>query len=361
MTASARTVVPPLPETMRAAVLVGPEQIEIRELPVPRPDTGELVLRIRAATTCGTDVKVYRRGGHPRMLRVPTLFGHEMAGTVAALGDGVDEFALGDRLVVANSASCGSCDYCRAQRENLCTDLHYLNGAFAEYLHVPARFVSTSAYPIPEGLDFDSAALAEPLACVLHGIDACELERRIHPSHVVVFGAGPIGLLFSAALARTGQRVILADPNAGRLEVGLEMGATVTRLIDRGGGQAERIRALAHDGLGADVCIDCTGQPQVWADCMQALRPGGLALLFGGCAPGTRVEMDTHHVHYSEITVKGVYHHRPDTVRRALALLGDERFGCAPILSEVRPIAEVELALRAMIDKRALKVVIRDT
>ncbi len=350
-----------LPEHMRGAVLLGPEHIEIRDLPVPQPADGELILRVRAATTCGTDVKVYRRGGHPRMLEVPTLFGHEMAGTVAAVGRGVDSFSLGCSLVVANSAACGRCDYCRGQRENLCTDLQYLNGAFAEYLRVPARFVSASSYPIPAGLSFDKAALTEPLACVLHGIEACELERRPGGSEVVVFGAGPIGLLFTAALGRDGHRVILADPNASRLEVGKRMGAASTQLIARGGGQAERIRAATAGGRGADVCIDCTGHPAVWGDTMQSLRAGGLALLFGGCAPGTRVEMDTHLIHYSEIAVKGVYHHRPTTVRRALEMLSDESFACEHLLSGVRPIEEVEQALRAMIDKQALKVVIRST
>ncbi len=345
---------------MRGAVLVGPEHIEIRQLPVPRPTDGELILRVRAATTCGTDVKVYRRGGHPRMLQVPTLFGHEMAGSVAAVGRGVENFRIGDALVIANSAACGKCDYCRGQRENLCTDLQYLNGAFAEYLRVPARFVSVSSYPIPAGLGFDKAALSEPLACVLHGLDACELERRPDGSEVVVFGAGPIGLLFTAALSRHGQRVILADPNATRLEVGRKMGATVTVRIARGGGQAERIRSVTQARLGAEVCIDCTGQPAVWSDAIQTLRPGGLALLFGGCAQGTSVEMDTHHVHYSEITVKGVYHHRPATVRRALQMLSDEAFESSHLLSGVRPIEEVEQALRAMIDKQALKLVIRD-
>lgn len=350
-----------LPEHMRGAILMGPEHIEIRELPVPRPADGELVLRVDAATTCGTDVKVYRRGGHPRMLRVPTLFGHEMAGTVAAVGSGVTHVRAGDALVVANSAACGQCDYCRAQRENLCTDLQYLNGAFAEYLHVPERFVRASSYPIPAGLDFDTAALTEPLACVLHGIESCELERNPRASEVVVFGAGPIGLLFSAALAQDGHRVILADPNPPRLEVGAKMGAAVTVPIARGGGQFEPLRAATSGGLGADVCIDCTGHPAVWSDCVGTLRPGGLALLFGGCAPGTSVELDTHHVHYSELTVKGVYHHRPATVHRALEMLRDNSFESVHLLSGVRPIEEVEQALRAMIDKRALKVVIRSS
>ncbi|MDX2314056.1 MAG: alcohol dehydrogenase catalytic domain-containing protein [Gammaproteobacteria bacterium] len=352
---------PSIPEHMVGAILLGPEHIEIRELPVPRPADGELILRVRAATTCGTDVKVFRRGGHPRMLKVPTLFGHEMAGEVVALGNGVEKFSLDDRLVVANSAPCGHCDYCRVRRENLCTDLEYLNGAFAQYLCVPARFVEVSSHHIPDGLDFDKAALTEPLACVLHGLDACELARRPEGSEVVVFGAGPIGLLFTAALGRDGHRVILADPNASRLEVGMRMGAAKVQVIERDGGQASLIRAATSAGLGADVCIDCTGQPAVWRDTMEALRPGGLALLFGGCAPGTRVEMDTHHVHYSEITVKGVYHHRPDTVRRALEMLSEADFAAEHLLSDVRPIEEVEQALRAMMDKTALKVVIRNT
>ncbi|NIR61172.1 MAG: alcohol dehydrogenase catalytic domain-containing protein, partial [Gammaproteobacteria bacterium] len=153
-----------LPETMRGAILTGPESIEIREVPVPRPADDEIILRVRAATTCGTDVKVYRRGGHPRMLVVPTLFGHEMAGTVAAAGARVEGFAIGERVVVANSAACGECDYCGAGRENLCPDLQYLNGAFAEYLRVPARFVRTSTHLLPRDLPFERAALTEPLA-----------------------------------------------------------------------------------------------------------------------------------------------------------------------------------------------------
>lgn len=348
-----------LPQTMRGAVLLGPERIEIRELPVPRPERGEIILRVGAATTCGTDVKVFRRGGHPRMLVVPTLFGHEMAGTVAATGADVADLVPGDAIVVANSAACGVCGYCRAGRENLCTDLHYLNGAFAEFLRVPERFVRSSTYRLPAGIAFERAALTEPLACVLHGMDACELNRRPAGSEIVVFGAGPIGLLFTAALSRAGHDVILADPNTTRLETGARMGAAQTLRIERGGGQAGPVRAASTGGAGTEVGIDCTGHPAVWGDTMEALRPGGLALLFGGCPAGTRVEMDTHRIHYSEITIKGVYHHRPDTVRRALGMLADESFPADQLLSDVRPIDEVEQALRAMMEKRALKVVIR--
>jgi len=350
-----------LPQTMLGAMLTGPERIDIEELPVPRPEPGEIILAVGAATTCGTDVKVFRRGGHPRMLQVPTLFGHEMSGTVAALGAGVSGFKEGDAVVVANSAPCHVCDLCKRGRENLCPDLHYINGAFAEYLRVPHRFVEHNTHPIPDGLDFAKAALTEPLACVLHGMDACELPRYawVRPAEVIVFGAGPIGLLFVAALAKDGHRVILADPNPSRLETGTALGAAETVRIERGGGQADAVKAATADGHGAWIAVDATGVPEVWSDAIQCVRPGGLINLFGGCAPGTTIELDTHLVHYSELTIKGVYHHRPETVLRAMDLLAEPDFKAELLLSAEMPIEETEQALRAMMDKQALKVVIR--
>ena len=352
-----------LPRKMVAAILTGPEQIDIQEVNVVRPSAGEITLAVRAATTCGTDVKVFKRGGHPRMLRVPTPFGHEMAGTVAAIGEGVTTFKEGDPVVVANSAPCGICDYCRRGRENLCEDLLYLNGAFAEYVHVPARFVERNTYALPTDLAFSKAALTEPLACVLHGIDACELSRYSNGSaaEIIVFGGGPIGLLFVGALAADGHHVILADPNQSRLDAGAALGAKKTVMIERGGGQADVVKAVTEGSRGAWVAVDATGVPEVWVDAIQTVRPGGLINLFGGCAPGTSIPLDTHLLHYSELTVKGVYHHRPDTVRRALELLSKSSFQAELMLSAVMPIEQTEDALRAMIRKDALKVVITGT
>ncbi len=350
-----------LTDTMRGAMLVGPELIEVREVPVGRPGPGQILLSIEAATTCGTDVKVFRRGGHPRMLRVPTLFGHEMAGRVAAVGSGVTGLVEGDAVVVANSAPCMTCGPCRIGRENLCEDLHYINGAFAEFLLVPRRFVEHSTHRIPAGLSFAKAALTEPLGCVLHGIDACELPRLgpVGPVEVVVFGAGPIGLLFVAALAIEGHRAILADPNLGRLAIGKALGAAETIEVARGGSQADKVRAVTEDRRGAWIAVDATGVPEVWMDTMAVVRPGGLVNLFGGCAPGTHVPLDTHWVHYSEITVKGVYHHRPATIRRALELLSNPMFEADLMLTGEQSIDGVEDALRSMMRKETLKVVIK--
>lgn len=340
--------------------LAGPERLELRRVPVPEPGAGEMLVRVDAATTCGTDVKVYRRGGHPRMLCVPGPFGHEMAGTVAALGppaagEPPPRFAAGDRVVVANSAACGICEWCRRGRENLCATLAYLNGAFAEYLLVPARFARASVHRCPAGLAPAVAALAEPLACVLHGLEIAALER---PAEVAVYGAGPIGLLFVEVLASRGHHVVAADPNPGRLDAALGLGAATVVQVSRDGGEAERVRRRAPTGDGFDLAVEATGSPAAWWDTLASARPGGTALLFGGCPPGTSVPLDTHRLHYSEITVKSAYHHRPATFAAALALLAGGIAAPAVLLSGERPLAEVEAALCSMMRKEAFKVVI---
>jgi L-iditol 2-dehydrogenase len=344
---------------------VGPERLELRDVPVPAPGPGEILLRVGAATTCGTDLKVFQRGGHPRMLKAPTPFGHEMAGTVAAVGEELaGRWQPGDRVVVANSAPCGVCEWCSRGRENLCSDLHYLNGAFSEYLLVPRRFAERTTYRLPDAMPFEIAALAEPLACVLHGLEISSLERA---SNIVVYGGGPIGLLFVDVLASSPadfpaggeHHIVLADPNPARLEAGTALGADVAVQVDRDGGEASRLCKTSRTGDGFDIAIEATGSPAAWQDALASVRPGGLVQLFGGCPPGTTVPLDTHRLHYSEITVKSAYHHRPATFERALALLEGGTLHPRVLLSAERPLAELEDALRSMRRREALKVVIR--
>ncbi len=354
--------------TQTTAFLVGPERLELREVPVPVPGPGELLLRVGAATTCGTDLKVFQRGGHPRMLKAPTPFGHEMAGVLAAVGPDVERWRVGDSVVIANSAPCLVCEWCQRGRENLCSDLHYLNGAFSEHVLVPRRFTELSTHAVPENLPFEIAALAEPLACVLHGLETSALERA---SGVVIYGAGPIGLLFVDVLANSpsdfpadfpagsGHHIVLADPNPARLEVGRAIGADEVIQVSRDGGEAARLRGHSRTGDGFDLAIEATGSPAAWQDALASVRPGGLVQLFGGCPPGTTVPLDTHRLHYSEIAVQSAYHHRPATFRRALDLLASGRLHPEALLSAERPLAELEAALRSMRRREALKVVIR--
>ncbi len=340
----------------RVIYLLGPEHIELREEAVPEPGEGEILVRIRAATTCGTDVKVFRRGGHPRMLRVPTAFGHELAGEVAELGRGVDGYRPGDRVAVVNSARCGRCAYCNAGRENLCKDLRYINGAFAEYILIPRCFVEASTYRLDAGLAYEVATLLEPLACVVHGVDVCDLRDG---SEVLVYGGGPMGLLLTSVLAVGGHRVVVADPNAGRLEVARTLGASDAVQVARDGEEAERLRTFSTDGDGFDCGVDATGVPAVWEDALGCVRPGGVVNFFGGCPPGTRIPLDATLVHYNELAIKGTYHHRPSTVSRALDMLSRGIVDPRPLLSAEAPLDGLEEALRSMMAKKALKVVIR--
>jgi len=346
----------PRPPLQRVAYLLGPGRVEVRSVPVPGPGPGELLLRVGAATTCGTDLKVFRAGGHPRMLQVPCPFGHEMAGTVAAVGAGVRGFAVGDRVVVVNSASCGGCDACAAGRDNLCPELDYVNGAFGEHLLVPPRFVARSTYRLPEHLADEVAALTEPLACVLHGLDIAGLPIG---SDVIVLGCGPIGLMFVAALAAAGHRVLAADLRPGRLAVAATLGAADAVALEGHGDATAVLRDRTPRGDGATGVVEATGSPAAWTTALEAVRPGGTVLLFGGCPPGTTVPLDTHRLHYSELTVKGAYHHRPATVRRALAMLAAGRPDLHPLLSAEMPLERLPDALAAMAGGDALKVVIR--
>ena len=339
-----------------SAWLTGAEKIELREAPVPLPGPGELLLSIGAAVTCGTDVKVYRRGGHPQMLEVPSPFGHELAGTVIGCGDGVDGWQEGERVVVSNSASCGRCDYCARSSENLCPDLAYLNGAFSRYLVVPSRFVERAVYRIPQELGFAAAALSEPLACVLHGIEKLDPQPG---ERGVLFGAGPIGLLFTAVLSKRGLEVLVADPNEPRLELASSLGASAVLVVERGSPAAENALSMSPQAGGFDYAIDATGVPAGWLDALAAVRPGGRVSLFGGCAPGTAVELDSHRVHYEELTVMGAYHHRPADFSAALELLAAGEIDTDVFLSSERPLEEIEAALGDMIARRAVKVVIR--
>src|SRR5580704_6834486 len=156
---------------MTAAVLYGKEQLRIEQVNVPRLAPGDALVRVRTALTCGTDVKVFRRGYHARMIQPPSLFGHELAGDIVAMGAEVQGFEIGQRVVAANSAPCGECFYCKRGQDNLCEDLLFNNGAYAEYIRIPERIVKKNMLQMPAHVSYQDAALVEPLACVLRGLE----------------------------------------------------------------------------------------------------------------------------------------------------------------------------------------------
>lgn len=346
---------------MLAAVLHGQEDLRLETFPDPDPAAGEVVIRVTAATTCGTDLKVWRRGGHAKMLKPPTLFGHEAAGEIVALGAGVAGWNLGDRVVANNSAPCQTCFFCQRQEYSLCTDLCFNNGTFAEYLKIPAPIVEQNLLPIPEGLPDALAAMTEPLACVLHGA----ARSNVRPGdRVVVIGDGAIGLMFVAALTGADHHgtsqpteVFLFGGNDRRLEIGAQFGATKTFNHRQVTDIPAAVKALT-DGWGADVVIEATGVPAVWETAIACARPGATVNLFGGCPRDTTITVNTEQLHYSELTLKGVFHNTPYYVRQALALLAGRSIPFELLLSDHRPLPELEQVFQEMKQRQVIKVAI---
>lgn len=306
--------------TMRAAVLYGKEDVRLESVPVPEIGPGELLVRVRTALTCGTDVKVFRRGYHAKMITPPALFGHELAGDVAAVGEGVTKFALGDRVVAANSAPCDRCFFCLHGQQNLCEDLLFNNGAYAEFIRIPARIVEKNTLQIPDELDYRDAALAEPLACVLRGLDECQIRPG---DTVAIMGLGPIGLMF-VRLARQafGARVIAMARRLEQVDRAVMLGAHEGILMGSPDALITEVRSRTK-GYGADVVIEAIGRPEMWELATKLVRNGGIINFFGGCPTGARVGLDTGLLHYSEITCKASFHFTPAHVRRSLEWIAE--------------------------------------
>ena len=299
---------------MTAAVLYGKENLQIEEVPVPQIEDGDVLVRVQAALTCGTDVKVFRRGYHARMIVPPALFGHELAGDIVATGEKVRKFRTGQRVVAANSAPCLECFYCRRGSPNLCEDLLFNNGAYAEYIRIPARIVEHNMYEMPDHISYKDAALVEPLACVLRGLDETGLQSG---DTIAIIGLGPIGLMFVRLAKAYGARVIAVGRRQPQLDRAARMGADELIVSTDSDETVRRVRDLTK-GHGADIAIEAVGHPDLWEMATRLLRRGGIVNFFGGCPNDSRISLDTSLLHYSEITCKASFHHTPAHIQKAL-------------------------------------------
>ncbi|MBW3593023.1 MAG: zinc-binding dehydrogenase [Actinobacteria bacterium] len=277
---------------MRALLFHGPGDVRLEDVPRPEPGPGDALVQVEVALTDGTDAKAFRRG-HPVLLGPsPSPFGHEFAGV---------DVATGRRVVAANSAPCGACGACRRGQETLCENLlPLLNGAYAEYLLVPARIAAKNLLPVPPGLSPEVAAMVEPLACCLHGVERAGVEQG---TRVAVLGTGPIGLMLCAAAHDAGADVVAVGGREERRVLAPDFGAS------------------PGEGEGADVVIEAAGTPEAWQQALRLVRRGGTVVFFGGLPSGTAVPVDAYRVHYEELTLRGAFHHAPRHVRAALAFL----------------------------------------
>ena len=302
---------------MLAAVLYGKEHVQLERIPVPALGPGDILVRVRAALTCGTEVKVFRRGYHAKMLVPPAVFGHELAGDVVALGEGVTRFKIGDRVVANNSAPCLECFWCKRDQPNLCDDLLFNNGAYAEFIRIPARIVERNTWPLAPHLSYQDAALAEPLACVVKGLD----DTGIKPGDTIaVLGVGPIGSMFVRLAKLRGASVIAIARRRAKLEFTTRLGADHIVATEESPDAVDAVRALTG-GRGADVVIEAVGLPATWQWAVSMLRRGGVVNFFGGPPSGTHVDLDTNLLHYSELTCLASFHHTPRAFRQALDII----------------------------------------
>ena len=393
---------------MKAAILHDKENIQIEDIAPPPLRPGEIRVRIEAALTCGTDLKVFKRGYHARMIVPPAVFGHELAGVITEIApphprqlpgfaaereekqgtsgtfpsprpngdkvaplrrDGMKgfEWKIGDHVVAANSAPCGECFFCKNHQENLCEDLLFLNGAYAESIVIPARLVQKNLLRLKPETDFRDAALVEPLACVVQGIaDA----RLCAGQNVLVIGTGPIGLMFVALAKHLGCKVAVAGRGEKRLQAARRLGAEKIFEVENDGdvvkAVAGRDAALRRPGSAArrphpfDVVLEAVGKPETWEAALQLVRRGGVVNFFGGCPSGTKVSFDTELVHYSNLTLTASFHHTPRAVRQALELVETGVIRARDFVDGECPLSQLpELFKQMSAGNHAIKTLIR--
>jgi len=338
---------------MKAALLYGVKDLRLEDVDIPEVGPGEILARVRAATTCGTDLKIYKRGYVGGIIKYPQPFGHEWAGDVVKVGEGVQGIEEGMRIRAGNSTPCYKCPMCQKGLYNLCENRTWLWGSYAEYVKVPAPIVKHNLHIIPPNLSYAEAAITEPLACVLHGTLKAGIKLG---DTVVVIGAGPIGILHTQLAKRMGaKKVVIGDLVEERLKIAEKLGADVTINVSEDD-ITSRVREETG-GLGADVVIEAVGLPTTWQKALELVAKGGTVLEFGGCPPGTKIEVDTELLHYSEVTLLGTFHATPEEFSKAFDLISSGQINVKPIISMEKPLEEIKEVFDSILQsKKVLKV-----
>ena len=341
--------------TMNAVLYYGPQQIKMERTRIPEINDHEVLVRIEVALTCGTDIKTFYRG-HPLIIQeIPSPFGHEFCGIVEKVGSQVSHFSPGMRVVAANSVPCNGCYYCRIDRPSLCEHLEFLNGAYAEYIRIPERIVNQNLLQVPDNVTSTQAALCEPLACVIHGLEQTHLNMG---DTVAIIGAGPIGLMFTRLAKFTGARVIVIGRNEFKLQKAKNMGADEVISIYHTPDPEKAVKALTLEGQGVDAVIEAVGLPEIWEKAINITRKGGVITFFGGCEDGTSINIDTKKLHYDERKIIGVFHHTPHYFSKALSLIERGQIDVDQLITHEFPLIELESAFDIIEARQALKVAI---
>lgn len=335
---------------MVAGYLIKPGLVELRQVATPEPSSGEVLVKVMSALTCGTDLKAFLRG-HP-MIPMPGMFGHEFSGIISQSGNGVKGFKEGDEVMAVHSAPCLQCRFCKKKLYNLCEEIMLTKalGAFAEYILLPAAVVKQNLFHKPSMLTFEQAAFLEPLSCVVHGMSGLSIKKD---DKVLIIGTGPIGILHLLLLKLSGAQVVMTGLERERLALAKNLGAD---LVVSPSGLAQGINVFT-EGMGVDIVFECTGQLDIWESAVSYVRRGGTVVLFGGCKKGTKVTYDTYRLHYDELSIKGSFHFTPRDVKKAYTLLNGT-LNVSPLISGRYPLEDITVALEKLSHGEGTKYVI---
>ncbi len=338
---------------MRRVTYYGPRDIRLEEVPTPTPGEGEVVVKLGAALTCGTDFKAYRQG-HPVLLGTyPSPFGHELAGTVSAVGKGVTTAKEGDRVVVANSAPMDDCFWCTNGQNHLCPKLKLHNGAYGEYDLVPAHIVKHNLHPLKSSVPFEIGAMAEPFSTTIHAAEIMDVKNG---ETALVLGAGPMAIMLVHALTAKGARVgVMGRSKEHLIPFGAAGADKVFSTLDPN--FKEAVRSWSTD-RGPDHVFEAVGKVETHLLAVELVRNGGKVCLFGGCAPGTVVPFDVHRVHYQQIAIHGVFHHTPKYFKEAVRLLSEGKVKTDLLIKGSVKLADIPAFFAANADKSLPKHVV---
>lgn len=343
---------------MQAAVLEEYGKLAIREMPTPTPGPEEMLLRVRSCAVCGSDLRIFRHG-NPRV-KLPQVIGHEIAGEVEAVGPGLESFRPGDRVAVGADVPCGVCDFCRRGLGNNCPINYAIGyqfpGGFADRILLNATTIRYGpVHLIPQGLSFEEAALAEPLACCLNGL---ELSALAPGETVVVIGAGPVGgMLVRLARALGAARIILAQRSPGRLEMARRFGADALVATQ----QEDLVERVLQEtgGQGADLVITACASPEAQQQAPLLARNRGRINFFGGLPKGApAISLDSNLVHYKELFIHGSHGSVPRHHRAALGMIAHGQVKVSDLISHRFPLDRISEAFQAVESRAGMKVLV---
>jgi L-iditol 2-dehydrogenase len=343
---------------MKAAVFYGPNELKLEEVNKPEIDQYEVLVRVKASAVCGTDVRIYE-GKKTKGVRTPSIIGHELVGTIEAVGAEVKDFFVGDRVGVMPVIPCGKCYYCLNGRENVCanrTAIGYeYDGGFAEYVRIPRTALNAgNLVKIPDHISFEQAVVTEPLACCLNGQRKANVKMG---DVVVVIGGGPIGLMHVQLAKITGAKsVILSEPIDHRREKGLIAGANYA--IDPTKESLEDLVLSQTDGLGADVVIMAIGVPFLVNSSANLLKKGGTLNLFAGFTKGVLSEIDPNVIHYNEININGTSALTRADYHKSLSLIASGQINTEVITTTGYSLEDIEQAIADVKNGNGMKTII---